>query len=95
MSDAEFETNFNALLSAEQDKISDMNFEPKHGFNAWIGFLSNLGGMVLTDPTMILPGVGISGKAATSKTLTSVGRELDDYLQAGGKAADFGLTKTQ
>lgn len=93
MSDAEFETNFNALLSAEQDKISDMNFEPKHGFNAWIGFLSNLGGMVLTDPTMILPGVGISGKAATSKTLTSVGRELDDYLQAGGKAADFWIDK--
>ena len=94
MTDQQFETKFNALLSAEQDKISDLNFDPKHGWNAWIGFMGNLGLMVLTDPTMVLPGVGIGGRSAqTSKTLTSVGRELDDYIQAGGKAADFWIDK--
>jgi hypothetical protein len=93
MSDDEFQTKFNALLSAEQDKISDLNFEPKHGWNAWIGFIGNLTGMALTDPTMIFPGVGITGKAATSKTLTSVGKELDDFLKAGGQSADFWIDK--
>ena len=94
MTDQEFETKFNALLSAEQEKISDLNFDPKHGWNAWIGFMGNLGLMVALDPTMALPGVGIGGKSAeTSKVLTSVGKELDDYIKAGGQVADFWIDK--
>jgi hypothetical protein len=56
--------------------------------------MGNLGLMVALDPTMILPGVGIGGRSAqTSKTLTSVGRELDEYIKAGGKSTDFWLDK--
>ena len=76
------------MLSAETEEIADLNFDPKHGWFSWIGFMSNLGLMVVTDPTMVLPGVGIGGRSAqTSKTLAAVGKDLDDYVKAGGRAA--------
>ena len=96
MTDNEFETKFTALLSAETEEIADLNFDPKHGWFSWIGFMSNLGLMVVTDPTMVLPGVGIGGRSAqTSKTLTAVGKDLDDYVKAGGRAVDFWADKDE
>ncbi len=75
----------------EQEQLSDMEFDPKHGFNAWIGFTSNLYAMVKTDPFLMASrGVGAGGRAvASEEVLTGVGKQLDEHLQAGGTAADF------
>ena len=75
----------------EQTQLSDMEFDPKHGFNAWIGFGANLYGMVKTDPfLMASKGVGAGGRAvASEEVLTGVGKQLDEHLRAGGTAAEF------
>ena len=79
------------IKEIEQNALSDMEFDPKHGFNSWIGFTTNLIGMIKTDPfIMASKGVGVGGRGvASEEVLTGVGKQLDEHLKAGGTAADF------
>lgn len=87
----DYEVAKQKIEELEQEQLSDMEFDPKHGFNAWIGFTSNLYAMAKTDPFLMASrGVGAGGRAvASEEVLTGVGKQLDEHLQAGGTAADF------
>ena len=97
LTDEQYRKAKESIIQNEQDGLSDMEFDPKHGWNAWIGFGFNLWGMIKTDPFyMASKGVGVSGRGVPSEeVLTGVGKQFDEYIKTGGKASDFWLDKDE
>ena len=97
LTDEQYKEAEQSIIQNEQDQLSDMEFDPKHGFNAWIGFTANLWLMVKTDPFyMASKGVGLGGsKVASEEVLTGVGKQFDEHIKAGGKPETFWVDKDE